>query len=267
MSLTRIYAIFLRQYYLLRRSVARFIPIFFWVAMDVILWGFITKYLNNVGGAGFNFVPAMLGAVLLWGFLVRVIQGVTMTFFEDVWSRNFLNIFSTPLTTGEYVCGLVASSIATSAVGLAVMLLISSSAFGFSFFSLGLMLYPLLFILFLFGTALGILGTAMVLRYGPAAEWFVWPIPALVSPFVGVFYPLSVLPHWMQTIGHGLPASYVFESMRAIVLNQPVHSSDILFAIILAAGYVALASWFFLRIYRHALRTGLIARYSAESVN
>lgn len=267
MRIERVYAIFLRQYYLLRRSVARFIPIFFWVAMDVVLWGFITKYLNTVDGSGFNFVPAMLGAVLLWGFLVRIIQGVTMTFFEDVWSRNFLNIFSTPLTTGEYISGLVASSIATSAVGLAVMLLISNAAFGFSFFSLGIMLYPLLLILFLFGIALGILGTALVLRYGPAAEWFVWPIPALVSPFVGVFYPLSVLPQWMQSIGHALPASYVFESMRALVLGQTAATGDILFAIALSIIYVALASWFFLRIYRHALATGLIARYSAESIN
>lgn len=267
MRIIRAFAIMLRQYYLLRRSVARFIPIFFWVAMDVVLWGFITKYLNKVGSAEFNFVPAMLGAVLLWGFLVRVIQGVTMAFFEDVWSRNFLNIFSTPLTTGEYVCGLVASSIATSAIGLAVMLLISTGAFGFSFFSLGLILYPLLLILFLFGIALGILGAALVLRYGPAAEWFVWPIPALISPFVGVFYPLSVLPEWMQSIGHLLPASYVFESMRAAVLNQPVHAGDIILAIALAAGYIALTSWYFTRIYRHALATGLIARYSAESVN
>src|ERR1700733_8107135 len=119
MNPRRAAAIVLRQFYLLRGSPTRILPMFAWVAIDVILWGFITRYLNSVASAGFNFVPAMLGAVLLWDFLTRVMQGVTTAFFEDVWSRNFLNVFATPLSISEYVTGLVLSSIATSAVGLA----------------------------------------------------------------------------------------------------------------------------------------------------
>ena len=86
----------LRQFYLLRGSPVRLLPLFAWVAIDIVVWGLITRYLNSVASAGFNFVPALLGAVLLWDFLVRVMQGVTTAFFEDVWSRNFLNIFATP---------------------------------------------------------------------------------------------------------------------------------------------------------------------------
>ena len=106
-------------------------------------------------------------------------QGVTLAFFEDVWSRNFLNIFAAPVSMWEYVCGLVISSIATSSVGLVVMLVLASAVFGLSFFAYGIVLIPFLLILFLFGIALGILASAMVLRLGPASEWFVWPIPAL----------------------------------------------------------------------------------------
>jgi ABC-2 type transport system permease protein len=266
MRATRIYAVFLRQIYLIRGSMTRVIPLFIWVAIDIVLWGFITKYLNSVNGMGFDFVPTMLGAMLLWGFLVRVMQGVTMAFFEDVWSRNFLNIFSSPITIYEYVVGLVLSSIATSAVGLAVMLLLAH-LFGLSFTSYGIMLYPFLLTLFIFGLALGILGTALVLRWGPAAEWFIWPIPALISPFVGVLYPLSVLPAWMQAVGHALPASYVFESMRAIILQQSVAPLHLFWAITLAVLYLLAAGWCFSRVYAYALRTGLIARYSAENVS
>src|SRR5215217_8735355 len=115
-------AIFIRQLYLLRGSVARFLPLFAWITVDIILWGFITRYLNTVAAPGYNFVPALLGAVLLWDFFTRVMQGVTMAFFEDVWARNFLNIFATPMTITEYVTGLVLSTIATSSVGLVVML-------------------------------------------------------------------------------------------------------------------------------------------------
>src|SRR5579864_1638406 len=174
MNIQRTGAIVLRQFYLLRGSPARVLPLFAWVAIDMVLWGFITKYLNAVSVAGFNFVPALLGAVLLWDFLTRVMHGVTMAFFEDVWSRNFLNLFATPLSISEYLAGLVLSSIATSAIGLVVMVVLATGFFGLSFFVYGLMLVPFFLALFVCGIALGILGISAVLRLGPPAEWFVW---------------------------------------------------------------------------------------------
>src|SRR3954464_1604104 len=181
MTLIRTGAVVLRYFYLLRGSPARFLPLFVWVAIDILLWGFITRYLNTVASPGFNFVPALLGAVLLWDFFSRVMHGVATAFFEDVWSRNFLNVFASPLTIGEYLAGLVFTSIATSAIGLVVMLVLAVAAFGLSFAPYGLMLLPFFLVLFLFGIALGVVGTAIVLRFGPASEWFVWPIPALLS--------------------------------------------------------------------------------------
>ena len=107
----RVGAIVLRIFYLYRGSPQRVFPMFTWVAVDILLWGFLTRYLNSVSQAGFNFVPALLGAVLLWDFLTRVMQGVTMAFFEDVWSRNFLNLFATPLRISEYLAGLVITAV------------------------------------------------------------------------------------------------------------------------------------------------------------
>ena len=267
MDLTRTAAIVLRQFYLLRGSLTRVVPLFVWVAIDIVLWGFITRYLNTVTGSGLDFVPMLLGAVLLWDFFSRVMHGVTTAFFEDVWSRNFLNLFATPLTLAEYLAGLVVSSSATSAIGLLVMLLLATGVFGLSFFVYGLALVPFLLVLFLFGVALGILGSGVVLRLGPAAEWFVWPIPALVSPFVGVFYPLSTLPPWMRHLAYLLPPSYVFEGMRSILAGGAVPVRLLALGALLAAVHIVLACWFFARIYRYAVRTGLLARYSAESVN
>jgi ABC-2 type transport system permease protein len=229
--------------------------------------GFITRYLNTVASNGFNFVPALLGAVLLWDFLVRVMQGVTTALFEDVWSRNFLNIFATPLTIAEYVSGLVFTSIATSLVGLSVMLALATSVFGLSFFAYGLLLIPFLLVLFLFGIAIGIFGCAIVLRLGPAAEWLIWPIPALLSPLACVYYPLSALPRWLQNPARLLPPSYVFEAMRDIVSGRAVSLRMLILSAGLALFYVLLAGWFFTRIYKYVVRSGLIARYSAESLS
>lgn len=258
-------AIFIRQLYLLRGSLARVLPLFAWITVDIVLWGFITRYLNTVAAPGYNFVPALLGAVLLWDFFARVMHGVTTAFLEDVWSRNFLNFFASPLKISEYLAGLVLSSVATSAVGLLVMLLLASVVFGLSFAAYGLLLVPFLLVLFLFGIALGVVGAAVVLRFGPASEWFVWPMPALVSPFAGVFYPLSTLPLWMRGLARALPPSYVFEGMRAFVGGGQVSWAPLGWGVLLAVVYVLLACWLFVRVHRHVVRTGLLARYSAET--
>jgi len=266
MSFRRTFAIVLRQFYLIRGSLSRVIPLFAWVAVDMVLWGFLTRYLNTVASPGFNFVPALLGAVLLWDFFIRIMHGITMAFLEDVWSRNFLNIFATPLLMTEYVGGLILSSIATSALGLGVMLGIAA-AFKLSLFSYGLMILPFLFVLFLFGISLGIFGSALVLRFGPASEWFIWPLPALLSPFVGVLYPVSTLPQWMQWISCLLPPSYVFEGLRGIVSGGTASGLALTIGGFLAMGYIFLAYWVFTKVYKSALRTGLIARYSAENIS
>ncbi len=267
MRLCRVWAIVLRQIYLIRASFSRLLPLFIWVAVDIVLWGFLTRYLNSFDLAGFNFISVMLGAVLLWDIFIRIMQGVTMAFFEDVWARNFLNIFSTPILVSEYLAGLVCSSIVTSFIGIVVMFFLALFVFGFSFLSYGVVIVPFLFVLFLFGIALGVAASALVLRLGPAAEWFIWPIPAIISPFVGVLYPVAVLPEWMRIVSLILPPSYVFESFRAVISGQPADGVALFSGCALAVFYMFLSCWFFTRTYHHARRTGLIARYSAESLS
>lgn len=258
-------AIVLRQFYLVRGSPARVLSLFAWVAIDIVLWGFITRYLNAVASAGFDFVPVLLGAVLLWDFFTRIMHGVSMAFLEDVWTHNFLNLFASPLSIREYIGGLVLSSIASGAAGLLTMVVLAAALFGLSTFAYGIALVPFLLVLFLFGTALGIFCSAVVLRFGPASEWLVWPVPAILSPFAAVFYPVSTLPGWMQRVSDLLPPSYVFEGMRAIVAGGAFRGTALLWSSCLAAVYILLASWFFARIHRQAVRNGLLARYSAES--
>jgi ABC-2 type transport system permease protein len=161
----------------------------------------------------------------------------------------------------------VITSIITSLLGLVVMLVLASVMFGLSFFSFGLSLIPFLLALFLFGIALGIVASAMVLRLGPASEWLVWPIPAVLSPFVGVFYPLATLPTWMQAVSKVLPPSYVFEGLRALVAGKPLSVDLLVLAIALACLQILFAGWFFARVYQYAVRSGLLARYSAETVS
>jgi len=256
--------IVLRQLYLLRGSPVRLFPMVTWGAIDIVLWGFITRYLNTVSGSGVNFVPTLLGGVLLWDFCTRMMQGVSTAFLEDVWSRNFLNLFSSPLSISEYITGLVITSVMTSCVGLLTMLLLATGLFHLQFFSLGLPLAAFLMVLFVFGITLGIFGSGIVLRLGPASEWLLWPLPALLSPFAAVFYPLATLPQWMRAVAHALPPAYVFEGMRGLLNGRPFPGALLLQGTAVAAIELLLAAYFYGRIYRQAVRTGLLARYSAE---
>ena len=267
MRVAPVAAILLRQWYLLRGSPVRALPMFAWVGIDIVLWGFISRFLDSVSAAGINFTALLLGAVLLWDLCGRVMQGLTTAFLEDVWSRNFLNLFASPLKISEYVAGLVLASIATSLIGLAVMLALAVPVFGLSFLAFGAQLLLFLLVLYAFGVALGILASALVLRFGPASEWLVWPIPALLSPFCAVFYPLTILPSWMRAVAYALPPSYVFEGMRAVLQGRPFAPLPALCALGLAAVEIALACDCFVRVYRRAVRTGLLARYSAETVS
>src|SRR5208283_4889617 len=188
MSRSRVGAVVLRILYLYRGSPQRIFPIFVWVVVDIVLWGFLTRYLNSVSRSDFNFVPALLGAVLMWDFLTRVMQGVTMALFEDVWSRNFLNLFATPLRISEYLAGLVITAIGASFLSLLVMIVFARAAFGLSFLTYGTALAPFIAVLFVTGIAMGVAAAGVVLRLGPASEWLIWPIPMIVSPFAGIYY-------------------------------------------------------------------------------
>ncbi len=266
MNINRVYAIFLRQIYLLRDNPTRLFQIFVWVILDIVSWGFISKYLTGAIGTGASIATALLGAAILWNFLTRTMHGTTTAFFEDVWARNFLNLFASPLSILEYIVGFVLVSILTSVAPLMVMLILAGIFFGFSVFIYGAALLPFLLILFVFGITLGIIGISVVMRFGPSGEWFVWPIPMMLAPLVGVFYPLSTLPEWMQYIGHLLPASYVFEGVRAVIAGNGFSLPTLMFGLGLSLVYIILAYWLFVSVYKRAIRTGLVARYSAESI-
>jgi ABC-2 type transport system permease protein len=267
MRLQKILAIFIRQLYLIRGNPTRLVSIFLWIGLDLLLWGFITRYLDSLGQAAFSFTTVLLGAIILWGFLVRSQQGVMVGFLEDVWSRNFLNLFSSPLRVREYLAGLILSSLVTSLLGLLFMVFIAGAGFGYNLFLVGLYLFPFLAVLFIFGAAMGIFSAAIVFRFGPSAEWLAWPLLFALSPFAGVYYPISSLPAALQTVARLIPASYVFEGMRSVLLSGSFGESRhlLLIGATLALVYLTAAYLFFVRVYRQALRNGLISRMDTEA--
>ena len=259
------YAIFLRYWYLLLGTPQRLVQLFIWSTFDILLWGFVTKYLSGLGAAGFNFTTVLLGSLVFWQLLTRMQQNFIMVFLEDSWTRNFLNVFASPISVVEYLAGIVASSLTTSVFAILIGSLVAAFVFGLTIPPLIVPFFLLAIILALFGIALGMVSSAIVLRFGPTAEWFAWPVPAILQPLVGVFYPISVLPVWAQTIALALPPTYVFENLRSTLTGGEVLWGHIGIALVLAVIYLLLAGWIFVRTYRWALRTGTISRFGSEN--
>ena len=269
MSLSRIAAIFLRQLFLYKSNPTRLASIFLWILIDIIQWGFITKYLGSLGQDTFSFITVILGAIILWGFMSRIQQGIMMSFLEDIWSQNFINFFASPLKVREYLGGLVLTSITTGLAGFLAMIAIAGIAFGYNILKIGALLLPFMCILLVFGIAMGIFISAMIFRLGPSAEWLGWPIPIVLSLFAGVFYPISTLPSAMRVISYCIPPAYVFESMRAILTSGTFPDNlffNLVIGALLAIAYLVATCFFFIHIYHNNLQSGSIARFNAETL-
>ena len=269
MNLSRVFAVFVRQLFLFKSNPTRLASVFLWLVIDVILWGFISKYLSSLGQATFSFITVIMGAIILWEFMSRIQQGIMMAFLEDVWTQNFINFFASPLRIREYLSGLVLTSISAGLAGFVVMVAIAGLLFGYNAFRMGGLLLPFMLVLLVFGIAVGIFISAAIFRLGPSAEWLGWPIPMVLSLFVGVFYPIETLPSALRAFSAILPPSYVFESMRSILgTGAPPANivSNLVIGALLAMIYLLCTARFFVRIYRKNLVSGNIARFNAEAL-
>ncbi|MCX5807079.1 MAG: ABC transporter permease [Proteobacteria bacterium] len=269
MNLARIKAIFLRQLFLFKSNPTRLAGIFLWLVIDIVQWGFISKYLGSLGKDTFSFITVILGAIILWEFATRIQQGIMMAFLEDIWTQNFLNFFASPLTILEYLGGLVLTSITTGMAGFGTIACIAGMFFGYNVLKIGLLLLPFMLILLIFAVAMGVFVSAMIFRLGPSAEWLGWPIPLIISIFAGVYYPVSTLPESIRGIARIIPPAYVFESLRRVLYPGVLGDKfmpDLLVGTVLALLYLVAASFYFVKVYQRNLITGSIARFNAESL-
>jgi len=255
----RISAVVLRDVYVLRRSVPRILEIVYWPLIELVIWGYVSVFLAARDAP--IYVSLLLGGVLLWQLLFRAQSEVSMSFLEDVWSRNLLNVFASPLRAGEYLTGLVIFGALKLLVGTAIMAVLAFALYGFGLFSIGPALLPFAVLLLLMGWALGIATVAIVIRFGQAAEVIAWAVAFAFQPFAAVFYPVAVLPPLMQTVATIVPASYVFEGMRDVMAGEGVNWAAIGVAAVLDAVYLAGALFMFARSLAKARAAGRLSRF------
>lgn len=259
----RIGALLLRYLYLYRRSLPRAMEIFFWPVMDLLVWGFVTIYLQKLSAAP-RALLFILGALIFWDVFYRSQQAITLSVTEEIWVRNLLNVFIAPVRTVELVIATCLLGVIRALISAIVLGVLASAFFAFDLLALGPALVPYLVSILLFGWAVGMTTIAVILRFGHAAEALIWGTPFLLQPISAAFYPVSVLPPLLQRVARALPTTHVFEGLRATLATGRPDFAPLLPAYALNALYLLLAGAFFGWMMKRVREKGYLARLAME---
>ena len=240
MNFNKVYALSLRHMYLIANSLPRIIDLIYWPTVQIFLWGFISKFFTLNSEYYSNTVGIILTAAILYDFLFRVSISFNMMFLEEIWSRNFTNLFIAPIKISEIITSLTFTAILRALIGLVPAAFLAIPLFGVSVFKLGFPLLFLLLSLYFFGITLGLLVTSGLLRFGPSFENIAWASLFFLAPLGCIYYPIEILPYSLQLVAKALPLVHIFEEMRNILLNGVVNYLDIIKAISISIVYFVL---------------------------
>jgi len=256
MSFTRIYGLFLRHFFLITQSFPRILDLIYSPSIQITLWGFISNFFASNSTYYNGVVGVILSCAILYDFLFRTSIGFNVLFLEEIWSRNFTNLFIAPIKLSEIILSLVFTALVRTLIGLVPAILLTSPLFGISLLNLGIPLFFLFLSLYIFGITLGLLASAGLLRFGPSFENISWSTLFLLAPFGCVYYPIETLPEIFQSIALGLPLVYIFEETRNILINQTFNFENIIMAFYLNAAYLILAILVFYYSFAQARKRG-----------
>jgi ABC-2 type transport system permease protein len=252
----RVAAMVVRYVYLLRSSWTRLLELIYWPAVQLFVWGFLQFYIAQNSGFFARASGVFIAAVLMWDILFRGQLGFSVSFLEEMWSRNLSNLMISPLRPLEFVCALMIMSLIRLAIGMVPVTFLAIAFFGFNFYSLGLALAAFFVNLILTSWAVGIVVSGVLLRNGMGAESLAWTLMFVLMPLTCVYYPVSVLPDWLQVLAWMLPPTYVFEGMRALVMEHVFRPDLMAEAFALNALYFGAGVLAFLQLLKSARRAG-----------
>ena len=256
MSFNRMYGLFLRHFFLIKSSFPRILDLIYWPSIQIILWGFISKFFSTYSDYYNNTVGIILTCAILYDFLFRSSISFNMLFLEEIWSRNFTNLFIAPMKISEIIISLVFTALVRTLIGLVPAILLTSPLFGISILNLGIPLFFLFLSLYIFGITLGLFVSSGLLRFGPSFENIAWSSLFLLAPLGCIYYPIEILPEFFQSLAKALPLVYIFEETRSILLNNVVNFENILLAFYLNAIYLLIGICLFYFSFSEARKKG-----------
>ena len=257
-SVYRVAAMVRRYWYLLRSSWPRVLDLIYWPTVQMLMWGFLQMYVSQNAGFFARAAGVFIGAVLLWDILFRGQLGFSISFLEEMYAHNLANIMMSPLRPVEFISALMIMSVVRLAIGMIPVSLLAIAFFGFNLWSLGLALAAFFVNLILTSWSIGIFVAGLLLRNGMGAESLAWTIMFLFLPLTCVYYPVAVLPDWLQYVAWSLPPTYVFEGMRALLIDHVFRADLMLEALAFNVVLFAAASYAFRKLLQSARVQGTL---------
>jgi ABC-2 type transport system permease protein len=257
-AMHRINAMVLRYWYLLVSSWPRMLELIYWPVLQIITWGFLQSYISQNAGFFAQAGGTLIGAVILWDILFRGQLGFSISFLEEMWARNLGNLMMSPLKPIEFLISLMIMSLIRLAIGIIPMVILAIVFFKFNLFAFGLPLIAFFCNLIFTSWSLGIFVSGLVLRNGLGAESIVWTLMFGLMPLACVYYPVSVLPSWLQAIAWVLPPTYVFEGMRALLFDHTFRADLMLTALAINVVLFIVSFAIFLGLLNSARRAGTL---------
>lgn len=258
MDINRIVLVIKRSFTLTFRGLDPLTDFFYWPLYDIIIWGFALTWVSK-STLDPRTTLVVLTSLVLWQAVSRVTLDITFNFLSEMWARNILNLFVTPLTLGEWMASVMTSGALTSLFGVCVGTAAVWLLYGINILATGPFLLLILLLLIASGWTVGFLGTCFLVLYGHRAQKVVWIAAWFFGPYIGVFYPIEQMPVWAQVIGYSVPMTYLFQCLRNYILTGVIIWSQIFFAIGMGAVYL-IASMLFLKYCFEKTRRGGLAQ-------
>ena len=249
-----------RHGYDARRNLNRVADTIYWPAQNMIVWGFFTLYLSRDHRLEAGLAGYILGATMLWGMFYSFQRDLAVGFMEELWSRNLVNLFSTPLRVSEYMTGLVLLNLFKALLGLLIAAVIAGFCYAENLFPFLPGFLPFLLVLILFSLSLGLIITGLIVRFTTKIQTLAWSFAGLLMPISCVFYPLSALPKWLRPLAWGLPTTHAFEGMREEMAAGVISLTHFAWGMGLSLAYFVFALFFFRRMFESARMHGFLVK-------
>lgn len=261
MKLHRIYAIILRFMYFFRHSMDRILDNLYFPALDLILWGLTSTFFSANSENSNLVVGAIITGILFWLIVYRSQYEITFNLLDDLWNKNLINLFVSPLKFSEWIVAMLILGAVKSLLSFGFAVSIAFVLYRVNIFSYGFSLVLLLPVLAINGWWIGFFVSSIIMRVGTKVQALAWSLVWAISPFAAIYYPLEVLPQWAQTVSKFVPLSYVFEEGRRILTTGVFQGKNLALAYGLSFVYVIISVFLLRASFKFALKRGLVKLY------
>lgn len=255
-ALRRLYAFGLRHLYPLRRDFDLLSDMLYWPIIDVIVWGVTSQWLGSSNGAT-TLAGTVLTGLILWNIIWRSQSEVSRNLIDEIWNNNLVNLFSTPLSVKEWMVGVLSLSLMKMTFTVSIISSVIFLLYKVNVLALGWWLIPFFVGAVMSGWWVGFIAASIVISWGPKVQTVVWTLPGILLPFSVVFFPLALLPSYLKPISYLLPTTYIFESMRSVLISGTIDYRYIFLSFALNLVYLSGAMLLFLHSFKKSLSKGL----------